>query len=144
MRWKYRKLLLNLGNAAQALIGAESAGEVAERAREEGEACLRAAGIDCASVEEDRARRGEVLRIKPVEGRPYGGGSTWQSLQRGTGSIETDYLNGEVSLIGRLHGVPTPVNDLLQRLAYEAALNRQPPGRLSVKEFEARLDRGAP
>ena len=28
-----------------------------------------------------------------------------------TGAVETDYLNGEIVLLGRLHGVATPVND---------------------------------
>ncbi|WUJ19490.1 hypothetical protein OHS70_07955 [Streptomyces sp. NBC_00390] len=41
------------------------------------------------------------------------GGSTWQSLVRGTGSIETDHLNGEMVLLGRQQGVPTPVNEVL-------------------------------
>ena len=45
-----------------------------------------------------------------IGGRRRGGGSSWQSLARGTGTIETDYLNGEIVLLGRLHGVPTPVN----------------------------------
>ena len=45
------------------------------------------------------------------------GASSWQSLARGTGSIEADYLNGEIVLLGRLHGVATPVNAALQRLA---------------------------
>ena len=138
MRWKYRKLLMNLGNAAQALFP-DGGSEIARRAREEGEACLRAAGIDHASAEEDRELRGDLLQIKEIEGRPYGGGSSWQSLRRGTGSIESDFLNGEVSLLGRLHGVGTPVNDLLQRLAWEAAAGRRPPGDMSVEEFEARL-----
>ena len=29
-----------------------------------------------------------------------GGSSTWQSLARGTGDIECDFLNGEISLMG--------------------------------------------
>ena len=51
-----------------------------------------------------------------------------QSLLRGTGSVEVDQLNGEVVLLGRLHGVPTPVNELLQRLTNELARDRRPPG----------------
>ena len=35
-------------------------------------------------------------------------GSVWQSLTRSTGSVETDYLNGEIVLLGRLHRIPTP------------------------------------
>ncbi|HET6964235.1 MAG TPA: 2-dehydropantoate 2-reductase [Acidimicrobiales bacterium] len=142
MRWKYRKLVLNLGNASQALLAPEDGRGVARRAQAEGEACLRAAGIDFASAEEDKERRGDLLQLKPVKDRPYRGGSSWQSLQRGTGSIESDFLNGEISLLGRLHGVPTPVNDLLQRLAWEAATRREPPGRVSLEEFESLLRPG--
>lgn len=143
VRWKYRKLLMNLGNAAQALLQ-DGGDDVARRARAEGKECLRAAGVDVASAEEDRERRGDVLQIKEIEGQPYGGGSSWQSLRRGTGSIESDFLNGEASLLGRLHGVATPVNDLLQRLAWEAAAGGWPPGALSVEEFETRLGLATP
>ena len=43
---------------------------------------------------------------EPVGGRDPRRRSTWQSLARGSG-VETDYLNGEIALLGRLHGVPT-------------------------------------
>lgn len=132
MRWKYRKLLMNLGNAVEAVCGEESYGsELLERVRAEGEAVLRAAGIPVASAEEDAARRGDLIRLRPVEGRRRQGGSSWQSLRRGTGSIETDHLNGEVVLLGRLHGVATPVNALLAAKAADAALHRRPPGETS-------------
>ena len=49
MRWKYRKLLNNLGNALDALCGpAGRESEVGDRARDEGVACLAAASIDVA------------------------------------------------------------------------------------------------
>ena len=57
-----------------------------------------------------RTRRGDRLRLQPVDGELRPGGSSWQSLARGVGTIETDYLNGEIVLLGRLHGVPTPAN----------------------------------
>jgi 2-dehydropantoate 2-reductase len=140
MRWKYRKLLMNLGNAIEAVIEAGPAQDEIDRAATaEGEAVLRAAGIDFASEEEDRTRRADLLEPRPVHGRERGGGSTWQSLARGVGSIETDYLNGEIVLLGRLHGVPTPVNEALQRLASRWAAERRPPGTLSRAEFERAL-----
>ncbi|HMC38841.1 MAG TPA: 2-dehydropantoate 2-reductase N-terminal domain-containing protein [Acidimicrobiales bacterium] len=139
MRWKYRKLILNLGNAAQALVGAGEAADVAKRAQEEGEQVLAAAGVDHASAVEDRERRADFLQIREIPGRPYLGGSSWQSLQRGAGSIESDFLNGEIGLLGRLHGVPTPVNDALQQLAFETAARKMPPGVMSRADFEARL-----
>jgi 2-dehydropantoate 2-reductase len=142
MRWKYRKLIMNLGNAVNAVIAPPGTKEVAERAGAEGEACLQAAGIDYASVAEDRDRRAEIIQIRDIPGRPRGGGSSWQSLRRGSGSIESDYLNGEVSLLGRLHRVATPVNDLLGQLAWEAALHAAEPGAMTVEEFESHLAAG--
>jgi 2-dehydropantoate 2-reductase len=137
MRWKYRKLLLNLGNAVEALftLPPEADRALEEMARREGEACLRAAGIDFASAEEDRRRRGDLVRVLPVHGSVRGGGSSWQSLARGVGTIEADYLNGEIVLLGRLHGVPTPVNEALQHLANRLAAARRAPGSLSPDQL---------
>ena len=61
----------------------------------------------------------------------------------GSGSIEADYLNGEISLLGRLHGVPTPANDVLQRLANEFARDRRPPGSLPLPDLIAAIDAAA-
>ena len=139
-RWKYRKLLTNLGNAVEAVCGPPArAGVIGRRAGEEGAACLEAAGIEAASADEDAQRRGDLLTLQPIAGQRRQGGSSWQSLTRGTGTIETDYLNGEIVLLGRLHGVPVPVNDLLQRLANEMARSGAPPGSVSEEEFLARL-----
>jgi 2-dehydropantoate 2-reductase len=122
MRWKYTKLLMNLGNSVEALCRRDdNAVELSRRARREGASVLRAAGVDLASQNEDAERRGERLQQRPINGEERGGGSSWQSLRRGAGSIESDYLNGEIVLLGRLHGVPTPVNALLQREANAAA-----------------------
>jgi 2-dehydropantoate 2-reductase len=139
MRWKYRKLLMNLGNAIEAVfvLAPDRDQAIDELALQEGEACLRAAGIDFASVDEDRARRGDLVRVLPVRGEVRGGGSSWQSLARGAGTIEADYLNGEIVLLGRLHGIPTPVNEALQHLANRMAAEGRPPGSLSPDELPA-------
>jgi 2-dehydropantoate 2-reductase len=79
------------------------------------------------------------MQMKPIAGAPRGGGSSWQSLQRGVGSIETDYLNGEIVLLGRMHGVDTPVNALLQRKANEAARLGLRPGSTTPEELLALL-----
>ena len=88
---------------------------------------LAAAGIDHVTDAEDKARRGDWLRLAPVGNGRRPGGSTWQSLARGT-PVEVDYLNGEIVLLGRLHGVPAPVNEMLQRAAHEAAAAGAAPG----------------
>ena len=140
MRIKYGKLLINLHSALQALGGdaAQKSG-LATKARQEANVVLEAAGIPVATPEEDARRREGVMAHAEVGGKPRDGGSSWQSLARGTGSIETDYLNGEIVLLGRLHGIPTPINEGLQHLARWAATRRIEPGELSVAELEERV-----
>lgn len=139
-RWRWRKLITNLGNAIEAVCGPPARhGPIATMATAEGEACLDAAGINAATSQEDRIRRGDLVRLQPAGGTARPGGSTWQSLSRRTHDIETDYLNGEIVLLGRLHGVATPVNALLQRLANRLALHDDEPGTVSAEEFIAML-----
>ena len=136
MRWKYRKLLNNLGNAVDALCGPDPEARIVHaRARREGATVLAAAGIDAVSQEEDGARRGSGFQWNGDAARSRPGSSSWQSLARGTASIEADYLNGEIVLLGRVHGVATPVNHLLQRLAAAAAREGRRPGTLPVDEL---------
>jgi 2-dehydropantoate 2-reductase len=138
-RWKYTKLLLNLGNPVDALCRRDAdAGELVNRARREGGEVLDAAGIDHVSEEEDQARRGDVLKIVPIEQRRRPGGSTFQSLARG-GTVEVDYLNGEIVLLGRLHDVATPVNELLQRATHRAVAEETTPQTIPAADLLAQL-----
>ncbi|WP_326575604.1 NAD(P)-binding domain-containing protein [Streptomyces sp. NBC_00481] len=142
-RWQYAKLLANLGNALEAVsgpFGGEAAGALYARVRAEGERVLDAAGIAYASAEEQRRTRGDKITLVPLDGVARGGGSSWQSLTRGTGTIEADHLNGEIALLGRLHGVPTPLNDLLRRLANTFARERREAGSLPVGELTRLAD----
>jgi 2-dehydropantoate 2-reductase len=136
MRWKYGKLLNNLGNAVEALCGPDPEARVVHRrAWAEGAKVLAAAGIAAVSPEEDAARRGDLFQWGGDAAKSRPGGSSWQSLARATGSIEADYLNGEIVLQGRLHDVPTPVNLLLQQLATTAARDGSRPGTFPVAEL---------
>lgn len=132
MRWKRGKLLSNLANGAEALCGAAARRSVLmELARREGLACFAAAGLSTISSEEDATRRAG-FESRPIAGQQRSGGSTWQSLARGAAILETDYLNGEIALLGREHGVPTPVNDRLQQIAADEARAGAAPGSLSL------------
>jgi 2-dehydropantoate 2-reductase len=142
MRWKYTKLLMNVGNAAEALSGPSARGSpIAALAREEAVAALTAAGIAFVSDHDFIERRGDLIQPQSIGGGPRPGGSSWQSLERATGHIEADYLNGEISLLGRLHGVPTPANDVLRHAANEAARLGKAPGSVSADELLADLPR---
>ena len=146
MRWKYAKLLRNLGNALEALCGHDLDDdgikiiqELDTRAKDEAVRCYRAEGIDWASDEEWMQRRQKQVQWAPVEGRNRGGGSTWQSLARGAPTLEGDYLNGEIVLLGRKHGLPTPVNALLQQEAAALARAGGRPGTMRPSELLMRL-----
>lgn len=140
MRLKYAKLLSNLANAVQALCGTDAAaGDIVREVRSEALATYEAAGIEYSP--EDLGKRSSDLDYGQIEGQTRQGGSSWQSLARGAGSIETDYLNGEVSLLGGLHGVPTPYNRMLQETAAEAVRERRVPGSYSVEEMVERAKR---
>jgi 2-dehydropantoate 2-reductase len=140
MRWKYGKLLANLSNATEAVCGHDAwlhATELRRRVTAEGRAVLDAAGIAYARERESAELRADRVQILPVNGAERVGGSSWQSLTRGTGSIEADFLNGEIVLLGREHGVPTPLNEVLQRLANQAARDRREPGSATPDEVLA-------
>lgn len=132
LAWKRRKLLLNLGNGVDASFQpGESADELAERAVAEGERVLAASGVSLVSAEEDSARRGAILQRRPD--LTAQGGSTWQSLQRGTGDTEVDYLAGEIVLLGRLHGTATPANEAIVAATRELTSNGGAPRSLDAR-----------
>ncbi len=136
MRLKYAKLLTNLGNGLKAVAPTEGpAGDILDSLRAEGRACFQAAGIDWAGDDEVRARRGDLCNHVPIDGVTRVGGSSRQSLIRGTGDIETDYLNGEVVQLGRLYGVATPANIVIQRLANEFARRRDPSATIALEHI---------
>jgi 2-dehydropantoate 2-reductase len=140
MPFKYAKLLANLANAIQALCGPEAqAEELSARTLEEGRAVLTASAIDFddGGLAANMGGRWSDWEVGEIAGQARSGGSSWQSLMRGTGRIESDYLNGEIVLLGRLAGVPTPVNGLLQLLAAEAARERRLPGWITPSEILA-------
>lgn len=116
VRWKRTRLLLNLGNVVEAL-GLDRA--LADQARAEARAVYDAAGLAYASEAEDKELRAG-LASKPIGATTRKGGSTWQSRARGK-PLETPYLNGEIVLLGRLHGVPTPANSQLVAAAATAS-----------------------
>ena len=140
MRWKHDKLLGNLGNALEASLGnGELPKDLLSRAKEEGRACYSALGISVPSREEKAERFSRLTPLRPIGGASRRGGSTWQSLAKGSDSVETDYLNGEIVLMGRLSGVATPLNEALQRVMQRMSRDQLAPGSLTEDDIEREL-----
>jgi len=141
MRWKHGKLLANLGNALEALTGlGPGVEEILHRVRTEGRVVLEEAGIPYSTPQEEREMRRDQVELLPIGGQTRGGGSSWQSLARGAGSIEVDFLNGEIVVLGRELGLPTPANEVLQREANRFARERRKPGSMPLATLSALID----
>jgi 2-dehydropantoate 2-reductase len=141
MAWKYHKLLGNLANAADATLGMDEASDIVDAARAEGRAALQAAGLTIADDAVVDGRTGDEVRIGQIDGHQRVGSSSRQSLLRGTGSIEADYLNGEIAMLGHRYGVPTPVNEALQVWANRLAAEGAAPGTVTRAEFAATVEK---
>ena len=138
MAWKYRKLIGNLGNVVDAVVAdAEEARPAVAAADREARQVLTLARIAVIDDETEAAARAEGFSIEAVPGLENVrlGGSTWQSLSRSTGSIETDYLNGEIVRIAHIHGTTAPVNSVLARLGRRAVREGRGPGWLTASEL---------
>jgi 2-dehydropantoate 2-reductase len=102
------------------------------------ERVLAAAGIDWATEADRQAVQLDRMRTSPVPGTVEACSSTWQSAYRGAG-VEVDYLNGEIALEGRAHGVPTPINVLLQRDVHQMSRQGPQPGSALADDLHARF-----
>ncbi|MGA9489415.1 MAG: 2-dehydropantoate 2-reductase N-terminal domain-containing protein [Mycobacterium sp.] len=139
--WKYNKLLSNLANVVGALSaqGGDVSG-VAKAVRAEGEQVLRSAGIEFISFETSNAARADGPTPRAVPGRDTGASnSTWQSLARNTGNVETDFFNGEIVRIAHRHGIAAPFNTALARAARAAVSNDAGPSQYSASELAGML-----
>ncbi len=140
MAWKYSKLLSNLGNAFNALAGrGEGLDELVARARDEGRGVLDAAGVRVTSEEVEAEARAAGPKFGEIPGASHVGSSSWQSLARGRGDIETDYLNGEIVAIAHRLGMDAPINARICVLAREAAQSGRAPGSYTVGELARAL-----
>ena len=143
MTKKYGKLLVNLGNIPDAACGVPGRGaRVVAAAIDEGKRVYQAAGIRWQQSPERMAHyktRAESMQFDIPAGDTFVGGSTWQSLVKGAPTLETDYFNGEILMLGRLHGVETPTNEFLQRYAARLLRGEIQPGSVRCREARRRV-----
>jgi 2-dehydropantoate 2-reductase len=139
MPYKWGKLMANLGNALDAITGADwgTTRPIYRPVFEEASAVVEKAGIRWITQE-------QMLREFP-EFSPPGPGqvmqrsSTWQSLARRQGSVETEFLNGEIVRVADRAGMKAPLNEKLVEIATRMAADREPPGKYPPEELARML-----
>jgi len=141
-RYKYSKLLSNLLGTAQALCGPQAElSAVRDRLIAEGEAALQAAGIAYAPMAE-LLEAASAIQSAHVDGAPRRGGSTWQSVARDSGSIETQHLNGEIVQLGRRFGTDVRLNARLVQGAAQGLVQGWPAVQTTPEALLAELPAG--
>ncbi|MEK7353457.1 MAG: 2-dehydropantoate 2-reductase [Chloroflexota bacterium] len=141
MPYKWGKLMSNLANAIEAITNTrgEEANQLSQAAQKELRDALAQAGINWVSQEQVDKEWPEITA--PLRGSLDIGkqSSTWQSLAREQGSVETEFLNGEVVRLAKRLGKQAPVNEMLVRISQEMATKHERPGRYTPAQLMAQL-----
>jgi len=141
MPYKWGKLMDNLGNAVGAITDArgDDTAAITHAAQQELRGLLNQAGIRWVPGEEVARELPEIAM--PLRGRLdiEAQSSTWQSLARKTGTIETEFLNGEVVRLAKKLGRQVPVNEKLLNICLEMAANRDLPGKYTPSQLSELL-----
>lgn len=141
MPYKWGKLMRNLVNAVGAITDAtgDDVDIIARAVRQEARDILAQAGIRWIS-EKELAVEWPDSTIQPRSSLPIKAqNSTWQSLARRQGTVEADFLNGEVVRLAKKLGRQAPVNEGLLRISQEMAVNRETPGKYTPGQLGALL-----
>ena len=137
---KWGKLLSNILNALEVLCGPGAmSDDLAQRVRDEARLCLTAHGVDVARATSLAEERSRLVNYQPIGSIRRVGSSSWQSVLRGSGTVEADFLNGEIVDLGRRYGVETPVNELLRRRVNEMAHEGRAPGSVPISKLHDAL-----
>lgn len=137
MPFKWGKLMTNLGNAIGAITNARGreTAPIYSAAFEEAQQILSQAGIRWVSNEELAEVWPESTERPRNSLRTEAQSSTWQSLARQQGTVETDFLNGEIVRQAERLGLKAPVNQMLLRIAQEMAASGETPGKYNPPEL---------
>jgi len=141
MPYKWGKLMGNVGNAIGAITNGRWADvmPIMQAAQQELRDILTQAGIHWVSGEEVNKEWPEITA--PLRGRldTEAQSSTWQSLAREQGTVETEFLNGEVVRLARRLGCQAPINEELVRISQEMAANHELPGKYTAVQLSSLL-----
>jgi 2-dehydropantoate 2-reductase len=131
-----------LTSATFALSALYRPSELRDRAagllRDEAGEILVAAGLGIADLAADADGDRDRITLRPTAGPRYTGNSTAQSLTR-AGSVETDFINGEIVLAARLIGRDAPVNAAVAERVHRARRDQTAAGTLDDADLAATI-----
>ncbi len=137
MPYKWGKLMTNLGNAVGAITNGsfKETHSLTQATQEEAAGILRAAGISWLSEEQIKKEWTDFMVPPRAALNTPEQSSTWQSLGRQQGTVETEFLNGEIVRAAHRIGRPVPINETITRIAMEMAAAREKPGKYPPAEL---------
>jgi 2-dehydropantoate 2-reductase len=136
IQYKWGKLMTNLSNAVEAITGGDrgDAQPVYRALYEEAQSIVEKAGIKWIS-------QAQVSKDWPetniVRGKldTVAQSSTWQSLERRQGSVEVEFLNGEIVRVAEKAGLKAPLNEKMVAITQEMAARHEPPGKYTAAQL---------
>lgn len=141
MPYKWGKLMTNLGNAVGAITDGnfKETRSITQAAQEEAAMILKAAGIPWLSEDQIKKEWPDFMVPPRAALNTPEQSSTWQSLGRRQGTVETDFLNGEIVRVARIIGMTAPINETISRLTMEMAAHKDTPGKYPPAELRRLL-----
>jgi 2-dehydropantoate 2-reductase len=138
MRYKWGKVMNNIRSAVGAITNVSRADslEIAGFARKELNDLLDEAGIAYVTDAQVSEEWPEFTIKSPQYVPGEAQSSSWQSLARQHGSVETEFFNGEAVRLAKKLGKQAPINDGLNRIMQEMAANREIPGKYTIAELK--------
>jgi len=135
--YKWGKLMGNLGNAIGAITNmrGDDNNRIVRAAQQEAREILSKAGIRWISAEELALQWPEITAQPRSSLDTEAQSSTWQSLTRQQGTVETDFLNGEIIGLAKRLGTQASINERLLHIVQQMAINHELPGKHTPAEL---------
>jgi len=135
MPYKWGKLVDQLDNAIDAITNARGNDRnlIRDAAQHEAHEILAQAGVRWVSEEKLALEWPQSPHHKSLDVEAKN--STWQSLARRRGTVETEFINGEIVRLANLMGSQAPVNETLWLILEEMAANSELPGKYTLTEL---------
>ncbi|MFC1988539.1 ketopantoate reductase family protein [Chloroflexota bacterium] len=137
MPYKWGKLMTNLANVIDAISSGRKSelNAITQATQRELADLLAQAKINW--ISQGAMSKGWLEINAPLRGS-FGGeaqNSTWQSLAREQGTVETEFLNGEVVRLAKNLGRQAPINEKLIKISLEMAAKHEPPGKYTPSQL---------